>query len=236
MLLRFVRHALFGFMCSALIAGASLLIGDSFVLGTLFGGEFHHAKAQEPAFARPHNSSFPYLGQYKVMHRSTYQQATSNFFTLGRPTSSEQPVWLGGRGFAPYGTVMTFERGNIYRSDSGPHRDEPLIVSGQILREYRKNRTYDGRLGFPTSRAYSTREGFQQEFQGGRIIVFRNGQAFVRFNRNDRPDNNHGHNHDGHGHDHDHDRGHDHNHDDHNHRPGVPDRRVTTTQSDLRSN
>ena len=224
MLLRLVRHGFSALFCGALIAGAALLLGDAFVLGTLFGGTFHSAKADEPALLRRHDSSFPYLGQYKAMYRSTYQKATANFFVLGRPTSSEQPVWLG-RGFAPYGTTMTFERGNIYRSDSGPHRDEPLIVSGQILREYRKYRAYEGRLGFPTSRAYSTHDGFQQEFQGGRIIVLRNGQSFVRFNRNDGPNNN-----DNHDHGRDHDQAHD-----HNHRPGGPDRRVTTTQSDLGS-
>ena len=209
MLLRLARHGFSALFCGALIAGASLLLG----------GTFHSAKADEPTLLRRHDASFPYLGQYKAMHRSTYQKATSNFFVLGRPTSNEQPVWLG-RGFAPYGTTMTFERGNIYRSDSGPHRDEPLIVSGQILREYRKYRGYEGRLGFPTSRAYSSHDGFQQEFQGGRIIVLRNGQSFVRFDRNDGP-NNHGHDHG-----HDHDQG---------HRPGGPDRRVTTSQSDLGS-
>ena len=222
MLLRFVRYGLSALLCSALIAGVSLFIGDSFVLGTLFGGEFHSAKAGEPTHTRPQDSSYPYLGRYKVMHRSTYQKATSSFFSLGRPTSSEQPVWLG-RGFAPYGTTMTFERGNIYRSDSGPHRDEPFIVSGRILHEYRKYRAHEGRLGFPTSRAYSSHDGFQQIFQGGRIIVERNGQAFVRFDHNDRP-NDHGH---GHDHDHDHD---------HDHRPGGYDRRVTTSQSDLGRN
>lgn len=131
-----------------------------------------------------HRGGFPYLGRYKAMYRSTYFKATSSFFALGRATSSEFRVRSSLGGFNMTGTCLPCERGTIYRADYGRYADSPFIVSGGILREYKKYNAHGGRLGFPIGPRFDLghNDGYLQKFQGGVIKAYRNGRYDVDFN------------------------------------------------------
>jgi hypothetical protein len=181
------------------------------VCGTVVFGSLGAARAAEPAFRKPdghgqgghnhdgdhgdshdhdshdhdsHRGGYPYLGRYKAMYRSTYSKATGNFFVLGRATSSEFRVRSSLGGFNMTGTCLPCERGMIYRADYGRYADNPFIVSGGILREYKKYNAHGGRLGFPISPRFELGHngGYMQKFQGGVIKAYRNGHCDVDFN------------------------------------------------------
>jgi hypothetical protein len=195
------------------VVGRSLL---ALVYGAVALGSLGAARADEPSFRKPdgnrsgghnhdgnhgdsydshdhdYNSSrggFPYLGRHKAMYRSTYSKAKSNFFALGRATSSEFRVRSSLGGFNMTGTCLPCERGTIYRADYGRYADSPFIVSGSILREYKKYNAHGGRLGFPISPRFELGHdnsghtaGYMQKFQGGVIKAYRNGHCDVDFN------------------------------------------------------
>ncbi|MBL9080932.1 MAG: hypothetical protein JNK76_03955 [Planctomycetales bacterium] len=148
------------------------------------GGHNHDGDHGDSHDHDSNRGGYPYLGRYKAMYRSTYSKATSNFFSLGRATSSEFRVRSSLGGFNMTGTCLPCERGTIYRADYGRYADNPFIVSGSILREYKKYNAHGGRLGFPIGPRFDLghNDGYMQKFQAGVIKAYRNGHCDVDFN------------------------------------------------------
>ena len=109
------------------------------------------------------------VGNYHAVNNSTYDKWYENRVWLGEFARSNEVGINSPNGTT--GTVMAFDKGDVYRIGSGRRTGQTHFMNGGINEKYRSMGTIWSRAGFPIGNAFriSPTAGHSQAFQGGTI-------------------------------------------------------------------